>query len=210
MIARRALKNIFPSNEVSNAKRIIPMLLERVATLDDPALIREAISELSKTETKELARAVLRRRTDEAIEVLRACDSCRELLAGGGYDPIELLETLKNSIGKKAAQMDIDASGRGGSQMGQGYETRIRFGPLNFLAGTSLDGMTVRESQIQVILHELAHAAGDVIPPDGGNPAESLRNQQRITRACLPETYERIGSQKIVDRKSGERRQKSE
>ncbi len=191
-IARRALKNIFPSKEMAAAKKEAPALLEQIAALDDPAAIHEVIANLSKREIKELARGVLRQRTDEAIEVLRTCDSCHELLAGGGYDPIELLETLRDSIGEKSAQMDIDASGRGGSQMGQGYDTRIRFGPVNFLAGTSLDGMTVRESQIQVILHELAHAAGDVIPPDGNNPAESLRNQQRLTRACLPETYERI------------------
>src|ERR687886_424664 len=78
------------------------------------------------------------------------------------------------------------------SQRGQGYETRIRFGPREFLTGLSLEGMTLAESQLQVILHELAHAAGDVIPPDGGNAPESVRNQHRITRACLPETYERI------------------
>ncbi len=210
IIARRALKKIFPSNEMPAAKKDAPikdapLLLERLIALDDPASIHEAIADLSKREIKELAREVLRKRADDAIEVLRTCDSCHELLAGGGYDPIELLETLRNSIGEKSAQMDIDASGRGGSQMGQGYKTRIRFGPINFLAGTSLDGMTVRESQIQVILHELAHAAGDVIPPDGNNPAESQSNQHRITRACLPETYERIGRQY-----SGVRGQESE
>jgi len=210
VLARRALKNIFPSNEMAIAKKDssikdTSMLIERLLAFDDPASIHEAIANLSKLEIKELAREVLRKRADEAIEVLQTCDSCHELLAGGGYDPIELLETLRNSIGEKSAQMDIDASGRGGSQMGQGYETRIRFGPVNFLAGTSLDGMTVRESQIQVILHELAHAAGDVIPPDGNNPEESLRNQHRVTRACLPETYERIGRQY-----SGVRSQESE
>jgi hypothetical protein len=39
-----------------------------------------------------------------------------------------------------------------------------------------------------------------VIPPDGGNPQESVRNQQRITRACLPETQERISRTEITTR----------
>ena len=138
---------------------------------------------------------VLRVRVGEAINLLRGCEPCYQLLSGGGYDPVELLETLRASIGEADAQMDIDESGRGGSQRGQGFETRIRFGPQEFLTGTSLDGMTIHESQLQVILHELAHAAGDVIPPDGGNAAQSMRNQHRITRACLPEIYERINAQ---------------
>ncbi|MFN2455893.1 MAG: hypothetical protein ABR577_16915 [Pyrinomonadaceae bacterium] len=192
VIAKRALGNIFNGNESAAVKKNTQALLDRVAAMDDASLIREAIGDLSASEIKELARGVLRLRAEEALEILRACDSCRELLSSGGYDPVHLLETLSNSIGAKSAQMDIDASGRGGSQRDQGYDTRIRFGPREFLTGTSLDGMTVRESQLQVILHELAHAAGDVIPPDGNNPDESQRNQQRITRACLPDVYERI------------------
>ncbi|HEX8097606.1 MAG TPA: hypothetical protein VF507_06200, partial [Pyrinomonadaceae bacterium] len=123
---------------------------------------------------------------------------CRALLSAGGYDPVELLSAFRERVGLRGAQMDIDESGGGGSQRGQGWETEIRFGPMNFLTGLSLDGMTLRESQLQVILHELAHAAGDVIPPDGGNPAESVRNQERVTRACLPETYERISRESGV------------
>ena len=165
--------------------------LRHFASLDETEL-RARITELSPAEIKELARIVLRERIGEAIEVLQNCPPCRELLSGGGYDPVALLQTFRGRVGRRDAQMDIDPQGGGGSQRGQGYETWIRFGPCEFLTGLSLDGMTVRESQLQVILHELAHAAGDVIPPDGGNPAESVRNQHRITRACLPETYERI------------------
>ncbi|HEV7857952.1 MAG TPA: hypothetical protein VGO91_04920 [Pyrinomonadaceae bacterium] len=171
------------------------MRLRETALLCEPSLILEAVATLAPGELTELARVVLRERISDAIEVLRACAPCRDLLSGGGYDPIEMLLAFRERIGQRGAQMDIDESGGGGSQRGQGFETWIRFGPINFLTGLSLDGMTLRESQVQVILHELAHAAGDVIPPDGGNPPESVRNQQRITRACLPETYERIRSQ---------------
>jgi hypothetical protein len=180
------------------------MLIERLLAFDDPASIHEAIANLSKLEIKELAREVLRKRADEAIEVLQTCDSCHELLAGGGYDPIELLETLRNSIGENQRNGHRRQRARWLAN-GTGLRNTHTLWPVNFLAGTSLDGMTVRESQIQVILHELAHAAGDVIPPDGNNPEESLRNQHRVTRACLPETYERIGRQY-----SGVRSQESE
>ena len=166
--------------------------LTSLALTKDEAELTEALSTLGPVELREVAREVLRVRSGEALEVLRGCAPCYELLASGGYDPVALLGKLRDTIGRPRAQMDIDESGGGGSQRGQGLETHIRFGPTEFLTGTSLDGMSVRESQLQVILHELAHAAGDVIPPDGGNPAESVRNQQRITRACLPETYERI------------------
>jgi hypothetical protein len=179
--------------------------LKEIALADDEAEIKEAVATLAPGALKELAREVLRVRVGEAVELLRGCAPCYQLLSGGGYDPVALLETLRASIGEAGAQMDIDESGRGGSQRGQGFETRIRFGPQEFLTGTSLDGMTVHESQLQVILHELAHAAGDVIPPDGGNAAESMRNQHRITRACLPEIYERINGEN-----SGHRTQDSE
>lgn len=180
--------------------------LEEIALkADDPARLIEILDALSPAETKELARSVLRERAREAIKILKSCETCRELLSGGGYDPVDLLAALRDSIGrKKGAQMDIDAKGGGGSQRDQGYETRIRFGAREFLTGLSLQGMTLRESQLQVVLHELAHAAGDVIPPDGGNAHESIRNQQRITRACLPEVYKRIR------RESGDRSQESE
>jgi hypothetical protein len=171
------------------------MRLRETAMTGEPPLILEAIAALSAGELTELARVVLRERIGEAMEVLSACAPCRQLLSGGGYDPVAMLLAFRERIGEPGAQMDIDESGGGGSQRGQGFETWIRFGPVNFLTGLSLDGMTLRESQVQVILHELAHAAGDVIPPDGGNPQESYRNQQRITRACLPETYERISGQ---------------
>lgn len=166
--------------------------LTDIALADDAARIEESLTALAPHALRELAREVLRVRASEAIDLLRECASCHQLLSGGGYDAAALLETLRASIGKSGAQMDIAESGGGGSQRGQGYDTRIRFGPREFLTGTALDGMTIRESQLQVILHELAHAAGDVIPPDGGNAAESVRNQHRITRACLPEVYERI------------------
>ncbi|HEY0547705.1 MAG TPA: hypothetical protein VGC91_20150 [Pyrinomonadaceae bacterium] len=179
-------------------------LLE-IALANDEAQLRESVSALAPDELRELAREVLRVRASEAIDTLRTCAPCQQLLSGGGYDAAALLETLRASIGRAGAQMDIAESGGGGSQRGQGYETRIRFGPREFLTGTSLDGMTIRESQLQVILHEVAHAAGDVIPPDGGNAAESVRNQHRITRACLPEVYERINAEN-----SGLRTQDSE
>ncbi len=166
--------------------------LTSIALTKDEAELTEALSTLAPVELREVAREVLRVRSDEALKVLQDCAPCYELLASGGYNPVALLGKLRDNIGRPFGQMDIDESGGGGSQRGQGFETHIRFGPREFLTGTSLDGMSVRESQLQVILHELAHAAGDVIPPDGGNPAESVRNQQRITRACLPETYERI------------------
>jgi hypothetical protein len=199
MIARRAMGRIFSGDKTSGLKKEELADVKSIATLgSDPAEIARALAPLSPLELKHLARNVLWERAGEAIDLLRDCATCRELLSEGGYDPVELLETLRDSIGQPDAQMDIDESGLGGSQRGQGLETRIRFGPLEFLTGTSLAGMTVRESQLQVILHELAHAAGDVIPPDGGNPQESMRNQHRITRACLPETYERIDSQQSV------------
>jgi hypothetical protein len=171
------------------------MRLKEMALSGEPPAILEAIETLAPGELTQLARVVLRERIFDAIEGLRDCAPCRELLSGGGYDPIAMLLAFSERIGQRGAQMDIDESGGGGSQRGQGFETWIRFGPINFLTGLSLDGMTLRESQVQVILHELAHAAGDVIPPDGGNPQESVRNQQRITRACLPETYERISQE---------------
>lgn len=196
VIARRALGGIFTDEGSSSLNE------EEMARLKDLALqaetgaeIEEALAALTPFEIKELARSVLRERAGEAIEILQRCEPCRTLLASGGYDPVELLQALRDNIGRRNAQMDIDESGRGGSQRGQGFDTRIRFGPREFLTGTSLDGMTLRESQLQVILHELAHAAGDVIPPDGDDWRESVRNQQRIARACLPETYERIGQQ---------------
>ncbi|MBV9957768.1 MAG: hypothetical protein JO360_05070 [Acidobacteria bacterium] len=177
------------SSRLSEAKRT---RLTKLALTLEGAELEEAVSGLEPAELTELAREVLRVRAVEALELLRTCEPCYALLSGGGYEPVALLDALRESIGRRGAQMDIDVSGQGGSQRGQGYGTEIRFGPREFLTGTSLDGMTVRESQLQVILHELAHAAGDVIPPDGGNPAESVRNQHRITRACLPEVYERI------------------
>ena len=180
-------------NKSAIFKRVDAERLQHFASLDE-ADLRARLTELSAVELKELARIVLRERIGEAIEVLRNCPPCHELLSGGGYDPVALLQTFRAGVGRRDAQMDIDPQGGGGSQRGQGSETWIRFGPREFLTGLSLDGMTVRESQIQVILHELAHAAGDVIPPDGGNPGESVRNQHRITRACLPETYKRIAA----------------
>jgi hypothetical protein len=191
VIARR----IFPKTKASRVGEVERAHLKSIALADDEAKIKETVAALAPEELRALAREVLRERAGEAVEVLRTCAPCHELLSGGGYDPVALLETLSRSIGHARARMDIDESGGGGSQRGQGYETHIRFGPREFLTGTSLDGMTLRESQLQVILHELAHAAGDVIPPDGGNAAESMRNQHRITRACLPETYERINAQ---------------
>ncbi len=194
------------SSHAVKSSRLSKSDLSRLAQIalkeDDPTRLIEILDSLSTAQTKELARSVLRERAREAIEILESCEPCRNLLSGGGYDPVDLLATLRDSIGrkKKGAQMDIDASGGGGSQRDQGYETWIRFGPREFLTGLSLDGMTLRESQLQVILHELAHAAGDVIPPDGGNAEESLRNQQRITRACLPEVYERIRKEKTAAR----------
>jgi hypothetical protein len=186
------MRRIFFKRESSRPDEAERARLRELALTREGALIGEAVSELEPEELTELAREVLRVRASEALELLLTCAPCYALLSGGGYDPVALLETLRASIGRRGAQMDINESGRGGSQRGQGYETEIRFGPREFLTGTALDGMTVRESQLQVILHELAHAAGDVIPPDGGNPAESVRNQHRITRACLPEVYERI------------------
>jgi hypothetical protein len=167
--------------------------LRHVAALDETEMIK-ALEGLQPVELRELARIVLRERVTDAIEVLRDCAPCRELLSDGGYDPIELLETFRHNIGRWGAQMDIDESGLGGMQRGQGFDTRIRFGPREFLTGVSL-GLTLRESQIQVVLHELAHAAGDVIPPDGHSAEESVRNQERIARACLPEAYKRMKGQ---------------
>ena len=190
---------LFSSREGSSMNEAEMARLKEIALAGDEAEIKEAVSTLAPEAVKELAREVLRVRVGEAIDLLRGCAPCYQLLSGGGYDPVALLETLRASIGEAGAQMDIDESGRGGSQRGQGFETRIRFGPQEFLTGTSLDGMNVHESQLQVILHELAHAAGDVIPPDGGNAAESMRNQHRITRACLPEIYERIKMKKTED-----------
>ena len=163
--------------------------IDYLARLDDPSSVRAAIEGCSASELKRIARSMLSLRTDECIEILRACASCHALLAAGGYDPIHLLTYLRASVGRRGANMDIAPEGGGGAQRDQGYETWIRFGAREFLTGTSLAGMTVPESQRQVILHELAHAAGDVIPPDGGNPAGSVRNQHRITRACLPAAY---------------------
>jgi hypothetical protein len=187
----------------STRSRLNEAELDRLTDLalsDDEVSIKEATALLEPEDLKILAREVLRIRTADAIDQLRECESCRSLLFSGGYDPIELLEEFRGKIGRRFAQMDIDESGLGGSQRGQGRRTRIRFGPREFLTGTALEGMTVRESQLQVILHELAHAAGDVIPPDGGNSEESVRNQHRITHACLPETYERIRTQESEDR----------
>jgi hypothetical protein len=195
VMARRVLGGRLSKKDGSRLDEGEWMRLREMAMSGEPSLIGENIGALSAREVTELARIVLRERINDSIEVLRACAPCRDLLSNGGYDPIEMLLAFKERVGQRGAQMDIDESGGGGSQRGQGFETWIRFGPINFLTGLSLDGMTLRESQVQVILHELAHAAGDVIPPDGGNPQESLRNQQRITRACLPETYERISSQ---------------
>ncbi len=178
--------------------------LERLTDLalsSDENSLREATALLEPADLKIPAREILRIRSADAVELLRGCEPCRSLLSSGGYDPIALLEEFREKIGQRLAQMDIDESGRGGSQRGQGRRTRIRFGPREFLTGTALEGMTIRESQLQVILHELAHAAGDVIPPDGGNWEESVRNQHRITRACLPETYERIRTQETGDRR---------
>ncbi|HEY0006103.1 MAG TPA: hypothetical protein VGB17_15090 [Pyrinomonadaceae bacterium] len=192
VLTRRGLGRLFSGSGRSRLSEEEFSRLRRIALADDPALISQAIGNLSAEEVRELAREVLRERIGEAMSTLRDCDSCRELLSSGGHAPIEMLEEFRLRIGQRGAQMDIDEEGGGGSQRGQGLRTRIRFGPANFLTGLSLSGMTLRESQLQVILHELAHAAGNVIPPDGGNPQESVRNQQRITRACLPETYERI------------------
>lgn len=186
------MRRVFFKKESSRLSEREMSHLKSIALAGDEAEIKEAVGLLSAEELRELAREVLRERASEAVETLQTCAPCYELLSGGGYDPVALLETLRDSIGTRGAQMDIDESGGGGSQRGQGYETCIRFGPNQFLTGTSLNGMTVRESQLQVILHELAHSAGDVIPPDCNNPSESMRNQHRITRACLPETYERI------------------
>jgi hypothetical protein len=166
--------------------------IDHLVGLDEPASVRVALAGCSARELKRCARSMLRLRADECIGILRDCGSCYALLTAGGYDPVPLLTYLRGSIGRHGARMDIDMAGGGGVERDQGYETWIRFGPLEFLIGTSLPGMTIRESQQQVILHELAHAAGDVIPPDGNNPAESLRNQRRITRACLPDVYRRI------------------
>jgi hypothetical protein len=195
VMARRVLGGLVSKDRGSRPDEGELMRLRETALSGEPSLILEAIQTLSHGELTELARVVLRERIFDAIEVLRDCAPCRDLLSGGGYDPVAMLLAFRERVGHRGAQMDIDESGGGGSQRGQGFETLIRFGPINFLTGLSLDGMTLRESQVQVILHELAHAAGDVIPPDGGNPQESVRNQQRITRACLPETYERIRSQ---------------
>lgn len=159
--------------------------IDYFARLDDAESVRGAIAGCSAREIKQLARSVLRLRADECIEILRTCATCHALLASGGYDPVHLLTYLRDSIGRRGANMDIAPEGGGGAQRDQGYETWIRFGAREFLTGTSLAGMTVPESQRQVILHELAHAAGDVIPPDGGDPEESVRNQHRITRLCL-------------------------
>lgn len=192
VIAQRVLGRAVVGRKFTRLTEAEMARLKTIALADDAGRAGEAFNALAPVELREVAREVLRERAGEAIEVLRRCEPCYALLSSGGYDPIHLLEKLRDNIGRPFAQMDIDESGRGGSQRGQGYETHIRFGPREFLTGTSLDGMSVRESQLQVILHELAHAAGDVIPPDGGSPAESVRNQERITRACLPETYERI------------------
>lgn len=167
-------------------------LIRRISMLDDPDEVRKTLAGCSPVDVREVARGVLRERIREAVELLRACEPCHTLLSGGGYDPVEMLTRFLERVGRRGAQMDIDPRGCGGLQHGQGYETWIRFGPAEFLTGTSLAGMTVRESQLQVILHELAHAAGDVIPPDGGDAGESLRNQRRITRVCLPAAYQRI------------------
>lgn len=195
VMAKRVLGGSFSSDKGPGLAASEMERLTLIALTGDPVSVGEAIRELTARELTELARVVLRERINDAVEVLRACASCRDLLSGGGYDPVEMLLAFRGRVGERDAQMDIDESGGGGSQRGQGFETWIRFGPANFLTGLSLDGMTLRESQLQVVLHELAHAAGDVIPPDGGNPQESVRNQQRVTRACLPETYERISGQ---------------
>jgi hypothetical protein len=198
IITGRGLGRIFPGAGLKRLSDAEMMRLKHVAMREEPEAIREALEGLSPAEVKQLARGVLGERVGEAIDLLRQCSSCHELLSSGGYDPLEMLELFRTRIGQRGAQMDIDESGGGGSQRDQGFQTRIRFGPINFLTGLSLPGMTLRESQLQVILHELAHAAGDVIPPDGGNPQESQRNQRRITRACLPETYERISHESGV------------
>lgn len=195
VLTRRAVGGLFGlhgSREGSAEINAEYARLSDAAFAGDHGTVSDAFDKLEPDFMRDVARNVLRARVDEAVEVLRGCEPCRELLSSGGYDPIELLEELRKNIGRARAQMDIDESGQGGSQRGQGYNTRIRFGPRNFLLGTSLEGMTIHESQLQVILHELGHAAGDVIPPDGGNPEESMRNQHRITSACLPDTYERI------------------
>ncbi len=200
VIARRLSGFAAPVKEASRLSEAALAELTSAALNKDEAEIKESLASLAPEELREVAREVLRVRAGEALEILSNCQPCHELLSGGGYNPLALLATLRESIGQPSAQMDIDESGRGGSQRGQGYETHIRFGPREFLTGTSLAGMTVRESQLQVILHELAHVAGDVIPPDGGNAAESVRNQQRITRACLPETHERIKDENSEDK----------
>lgn len=191
------------------ARRILPfgdpgLTAERRARLHDlkalePAEMDAALNDLSPAEQKELARIVLRERVDEAIETLRACATCRELLSRGGYDPIALLAEFRQNIGRAFwAQMDIDPQGLGGAQRGAGYNTWIRFGPREFLTGIGLPGLTIRESQVQVILHELGHAIG-ALPADGHDGRESLRNQERIARACLPAGYARITGQKAED-----------
>ena len=159
--------------------------------IDDADEIEAALAETDARGLTRLARAMLWHRAGECIELLRECSSCSELLASGGYDPVHLLTHLRSGIGRREANMDIAPEGRGGAQRDQGYGTWIRFGAREFLTGTALAGMSVPESQRQVILHELAHAAGDVIPPDGGDPQESVRNQHRITRLCLPDVYRR-------------------
>lgn len=194
VIARRVLGKVIPHPVAKALDAGEMQRLRAVALTGDGDLIREAVVDLAPAHVSEVAREVLRERVREAIDILQHCQPCHALLSGGGYDPVALLDALGQSIGRRFAQMDIAPGGGGGSQRGQGYMTQIRFGPRDFLLGTSLAGMTIRESQLQVILHELAHAAGDVIPPDGGDAQESLRNQHRITRACLPETYERINA----------------
>ena len=165
--------------------------LRAYATLETAEELNAALDMLTPAERKELARIVLRARVDEAIATLRDCDSCRELLSRGGYNPVAMLEAFRGNIGRKWAQMDIDPQGFGGAQRGAGFDTWIRFGPREFLTGIGLPGLTLRESQVQVILHELGHASGG-LPSDGNDYEESYRNQQRIARACLPEAYARI------------------
>ena len=164
-----------------------------------PEEMDTALNQLSPAEQKELARMVLRDRVDEAIEALRTCAACHELLSRGGYDPIAMLTEFRQNIGRVLwAQMDIDPKGLGGAQRGVGYGTWIRFGPREFLTGIGLPGLTIRESQVQVILHELGHAIG-ALPADGHDWRESLRNQERIARACVPAGYARITGQPLEE-----------
>src|SRR4051794_9900223 len=104
-------RRIFGGGKASSLSESEMARLLEIALADDEAQLRESVAALEPRELRGVAREVLRVRASEAIDLLRTCAPCHQLLSGGGYDPAALLETLRASIGRAGAQVDIAESG---------------------------------------------------------------------------------------------------